>query len=837
MKKSKKILLTMGVVLPLLASTPLVAAGCVETKKPEVKPEGEKPGTTPEKKPEGEKPGTTPEVKPEGETTIENIIKNHNEIKDDELNKTKSLLNELNKEIEKREIEKREIEKREEQNLLEKRNNLIKETEAKWDDITKKIDEYSKDATISKFPEFTQITDYLKYKNVELKNLKATKNNTIKLLVAKYFNILEAKILVENIIKNHNEIKDDELNKTKSLLNELNKEIEKREEQNLLEKRNNLIKETEAKWDDITKKIDEYSKDATISKFPEFTQITDYLKYKNVELKNLKATKNNTIKLLVAKYFNILEAKILVENIIKNHNEIKDDELNKTKSLLNELNKEIEKREEQNLLEKRNNLIKETEAKWDDITKKIEEYSKDATISKFPEFTQITDYLKYKNVELKNLKATKNNTIKLLVAKYFNILEAKILVENIIKNHNEIKDDELNKTKSLLNELNKEIEKREIEKREVEKREEQNLLEKRNNLIKETEAKWDDITKKIDEYSKDATISKFPEFTQITDYLKYKNVELKNLKATKNNTIKLLVAKYFNILEAKILVENIIKNHNEIKDDELNKTKSLLNELNKEIEKNQALSEAKKQLDSALKHAKKLNIGSLDFNKKFNFNKEFNNEYARALEAIKDNDLNAIKEITFELNSLINLTTSQKSKTTSEIKNDVEGEVHELNDLIAKLNDFVSNYVEETFNDIDEAGLISSIDNWIDMVEGFIKESKNPSKSLYFKLEYLKSQTKIFYEQKMESWANKVSDLLIEKGYDLLDKIANMKMVKNLAGYQKELEDCLNEFAELDETITVEKQFELSKKLYDLIPKIQKELDNEHNKTLNNELN
>ncbi|WP_334199274.1 variable surface lipoprotein [Metamycoplasma hominis] len=32
MKKSKKILLTMGVVLPLLASTPLVAAGCVKTK-------------------------------------------------------------------------------------------------------------------------------------------------------------------------------------------------------------------------------------------------------------------------------------------------------------------------------------------------------------------------------------------------------------------------------------------------------------------------------------------------------------------------------------------------------------------------------------------------------------------------------------------------------------------------------------------------------------------------------------------------------------------------------------------------------------------------------------
>ncbi|MGC7159663.1 variable surface lipoprotein [Metamycoplasma hominis] len=546
MKKSKKILLTIGIAFPLLASTPLVAAGCVETNKPE------------DNKPEDKKPGTTPEKKSEGETTIENIINKHKEIKDDELNKTKSLLNELNKEIEKREIEKREIEKREEQNLLEKRNNLIKETEAKWDDITKKIDEYSKDATISKFPEFTQITDYLKYKNVELKNLKATKNNTIKLLVAKYFNILEAKILVENIIKNHNEIKDDELNKTKSLLNELNKEIEKREEQNLLEKRNNLIKETEAKWDDITKKIDEYSKDATISKFPEFTQITDYLKYKNVELKNLKATKNNTIKLLVAKYFNILEAKILenktfIDNIIKNHNEIKEDSFSKTKSLLNELNKEIEKREEQNLLEKRNNLIKEIEAKWDDITKKIEEYSNDAIISKFPEFIQITNYLEYKNVELKNLKATKNNTIKLLVAKYFNILEAKI-------------------------------------------------LEFKENIIN-------------------------------------------------------------------------INKYKEIKDDELNKTKSLLNELNKEIEKRKALSEAKKQLDSALKHAKKLNIGSLDFNQKFNFNKEFVRISGR-LEKIKDNDLNAIKEITFELNSLINLTTSQKSKTTSEIKNDVEGEVH-----------------------------------------------------------------------------------------------------------------------------------------------------------------
>ncbi|WP_052027866.1 endonuclease [Metamycoplasma hominis] len=66
MKKSKKIFLTMGAILPLLISTPLVAAGCV---KPEAKPESEKPGTTPEKKPEvkpeGEKPKTTPEKSPE----------------------------------------------------------------------------------------------------------------------------------------------------------------------------------------------------------------------------------------------------------------------------------------------------------------------------------------------------------------------------------------------------------------------------------------------------------------------------------------------------------------------------------------------------------------------------------------------------------------------------------------------------------------------------------------------------------------------------------------------------------------------------------------------------
>ncbi|MGC7155327.1 variable surface lipoprotein [Metamycoplasma hominis] len=66
MKKSKKILLTMGTILPLVISAPLVAAGCKEPNKPEVKPEDPK-------KPEGEKPGTTPEVKPESSSDLNDL--------------------------------------------------------------------------------------------------------------------------------------------------------------------------------------------------------------------------------------------------------------------------------------------------------------------------------------------------------------------------------------------------------------------------------------------------------------------------------------------------------------------------------------------------------------------------------------------------------------------------------------------------------------------------------------------------------------------------------------------------------------------------------------------
>ena len=64
MKKHTKILLALGSIATSVAAIPLVAAGCVKTKKPEVKPEDPK-------KPEGEKPGTTPEVKPEDKKSEE----------------------------------------------------------------------------------------------------------------------------------------------------------------------------------------------------------------------------------------------------------------------------------------------------------------------------------------------------------------------------------------------------------------------------------------------------------------------------------------------------------------------------------------------------------------------------------------------------------------------------------------------------------------------------------------------------------------------------------------------------------------------------------------------
>ena len=69
MKKHTKILLALGSVATSVFAIPLVAAGCIKTKKPEVKPEEPK-------KPEGEKPGTTPEVKPEDPSHEEETNKN-----------------------------------------------------------------------------------------------------------------------------------------------------------------------------------------------------------------------------------------------------------------------------------------------------------------------------------------------------------------------------------------------------------------------------------------------------------------------------------------------------------------------------------------------------------------------------------------------------------------------------------------------------------------------------------------------------------------------------------------------------------------------------------------
>ncbi|MTH75925.1 variable surface lipoprotein [Metamycoplasma hominis] len=69
MKRHTKILLALGSVATSVFAIPLVAAGCVKTKKPEVKPEEPK-------KPEGEKPGTTPEVKPEDPSHEEETNKN-----------------------------------------------------------------------------------------------------------------------------------------------------------------------------------------------------------------------------------------------------------------------------------------------------------------------------------------------------------------------------------------------------------------------------------------------------------------------------------------------------------------------------------------------------------------------------------------------------------------------------------------------------------------------------------------------------------------------------------------------------------------------------------------
>ncbi|MGC7165344.1 variable surface lipoprotein [Metamycoplasma hominis] len=208
MKKSKKILLTIGIAFPLLASTPLVAAGCVETKKPE-----------------GEKPGTTPEKKPEGETTIENIINKHKEIKDDELNNTKSLLDQFKKSI-------------------EERTNQAALNEAK-----KQLNSALKHAAKINTGSF-DFNQKFSFNKEYVKGLEAIKGNDLNAIkeitfkLNSFINLAtskkpgttpekkpEGETTIENIINKHKEIKDDELNNTKSLLDQFKKSIEERTNQ------------------------------------------------------------------------------------------------------------------------------------------------------------------------------------------------------------------------------------------------------------------------------------------------------------------------------------------------------------------------------------------------------------------------------------------------------------------------------------------------------------------------------------------------------------------------------------------------------------------------------
>ncbi|WP_224169976.1 variable surface lipoprotein, partial [Metamycoplasma hominis] len=241
--------------------------------------------------------------------------------------------------------------------------------------------------------------------------------------------------------------------------------------------------------------------------------------------------------------------------------------------------------------------------------------------------------------------------------------EGETTIENIINKHKEIKDDELNNTKSLLDQFKKSIEERTNQAALNEAKKQLNSALKHAAKINTGSFDFNQKFSFNKEYVKGLEAIKGNDLNAIKE-ITFKLNSFINLATSKKPGTTPEVKP-----EGETTIENIINKHKEIKDDELNKTKSLLNELNKEIEKrtNQALSEAKKQLDSALKHATKLNIGSLDFNQKFNFNKEFVRISGR-LEKIKDNDLNAIKEITFELNSLINLATSKKPGTTPEVK-------------------------------------------------------------------------------------------------------------------------------------------------------------------------
>ncbi|WP_369016441.1 variable surface lipoprotein [Metamycoplasma hominis] len=357
------------------------------------------------------------------------------------------------------------------------------------------------------------------------------------------------------------------------------------------------------------------------------------------------------------------EGETTIENIIKNHNEIKDDELNKIKSLLNELNKEIEKRTNQAALNEAKKQLNSALKHAAKINTGSFDFNQKFSFNK--EYVKGLEAIKGNDLNaIKEITFKLNSFINLATSKKPGTTpekkpEGETTIENIINKHKEIKDDELNNTKSLLDQFKKSIE-------------------ERTNQAALNEAK-----KQLNSALKHAAKINTGSF-DFNQKFSFNKEYVKGLEAIKGNDLNAIkeitfkLNSFINLAtskkpgttpekkpEGETTIENIINKHKEIKDDELNNTKSLLDQFKKSIEErtNQAaLNEAKKQLNSALKHAAKINTGSLDFNQKFSFNKE----YARALEAIKDNDLNAIKEITFELNSF-----TYKINDITKIKNNI----------------------------------------------------------------------------------------------------------------------------------------------------------------------
>ncbi|AIU34262.1 lipoprotein [Metamycoplasma hominis ATCC 27545] len=328
MKKSKKILLTIGIAFPLLASTPLVAAGCVETKKPE-----------------GEKPGTTPEKKPEGETTIENIINKHKEIKDDELNNTKSLLDQFKKSI-------------------EERTNQAALNEAK-----KQLNSALKHAAKINTGSF-DFNQKFSFNKEYVKGLEAIKGNDLNAIkeitfkLNSFINLAtskkpgttpekkpEGETTIENIINKHKEIKDDELNNTKSLLDQFKKSIEERTNQAALNEAKKQLNSALKHAAKINTGSFDFNQKFSFNK--EYVKGLEAIKGNDLNaIKEITFKLNSFINLATSKKPGTTpekkpEGETTIENIINKHKEIKDDELNNTKSLLDQFKKSIEERTNQ----------------------------------------------------------------------------------------------------------------------------------------------------------------------------------------------------------------------------------------------------------------------------------------------------------------------------------------------------------------------------------------------------------------------------------------------------------------------------------------------------------